>query len=127
MTGAELNAEKGTEYDPTALFNVFNTGEIKEVRQGPLVEMTGEKASEKGMAEFYVKRYGEIVSEGNAGYSLKSTNAMLANLMQDPDFTSGAFTDTKMNLQKLVNRSVYMYNTNESFKDELNNTALLHL
>ena len=33
--------------------------------------------------------------------------------------------NTKMNLQKLVNRSVYMYNTNESFKDELNNTTSL--
>ena len=102
MTGAELNAQKGTEYDPKALFNVFNTGEIKEVRQGPLVEMTGEKAAEKGMAEYYVKRYTEIVDEGMAGYDLQSTNAMLARLMSDPDFTSGAFADTKMNLSKIL-------------------------
>lgn len=102
MTGAELNDQKGTNYPSDALFNVFNTGEIKEVRQGPLVEMTGEKAAEKGMAEFYVQRYTDIVNEGNAGYDLQSTNAMLANLMADPDFTSGAFAETQMNLSKIL-------------------------
>lgn len=102
MTGAELNDQKGTNYPSDALFNVFNTGEIKEVRQGPLVEMTGEKAAEKGMAEFYVQRYKEIVTDGMAGYDLQSTNAALASLMADPDFTSGAFEDTKTNLQKIL-------------------------
>lgn len=33
--------------------------------------------------------------------------------------------NTKMNLQKLVNRSVHLYNTDESFKNELNNINCL--
>ena len=96
-------SELGYEGDmATETFNVSSTGKITPVKQGgDTIIGTGEKASEKGMAEYYVKRYSSIMDESSNAYSLKSSVEMLRGLMMDPNFTSGAFTESKDNLAKI--------------------------
>lgn len=106
-SGAELNAElkaKGQPeiYDEKQAYNVFSTGDVKPIQSGPLVSLGGEEsAADKKMGEEMVKRYFQIVDEGQTAVDAYGKIGMLRTLMLDPNFTSGAFAESKMNLAKV--------------------------
>ena len=106
-SGAELNAElkaKGQPeiYDEKQAYNVFSTGDVKPIQSGPLVSLgTEETSADKKMGEEMVNRYFKIVDEGQTAVDAFGKMGMLRQLMLDPNFTSGAFTESKMNLAKI--------------------------
>lgn len=106
-SGAELNAELKTKglpeiYDAKEAYNVFSTGEVKPLQSGPLVSMGSEEtAADKKMGEEMVTRYFQILDEGQTAVDAYGKIGMLRQLMLDPNFTSGAFAESKMNLSKV--------------------------
>lgn len=105
-TGAQLNAEleaKGEvgAYDPKAIFNVFNTGDIKEVGVGDTIIGGQEKEAQKVMGNKLTNMFFDMVGEGNAARDALGQIGILRTIMMDPKFTTGSLTEGKMAATKL--------------------------
>ena len=105
-TGAQLNAlleaegEVGT-YDPKAIFNVFSTGDIKEVGVGDTIIGGQEKEAQKVMGNKLTNMFFDMVDEGNAARDALGQIGILRSIMMTPSFTTGSLTEGKMAATKL--------------------------
>ena len=61
-----------------------------------------ETAWQKGMGEYGVKTFAAIQNEALSAQDMLSNTIVLENLMQDPNFTSGALVEPKMAYRKVI-------------------------
>ena len=105
-TGAQLNAELEAEgevgaYDPKAIFNVFNTGDIKEVGVGDTIIGGQEKEAQKVMGNKLTNMFFDMVEEGNGARDALGQIGILRTIMMDPKFQTGSLTEGRMAATKL--------------------------
>ena len=105
-TGAQLNDELKAQglvgsYDPKAIFNVFSTGDIKEVGVGDTIIGGQEKEAQKVMGNKLTNMFFDMVDEGNGARDALGQIGILRSIMMDPKFHTGSLTEGKMAATKL--------------------------
>ena len=108
-TGAEINAEmkaagRPESYDPDKIYNVFNTGDIKEVNSGiSITNQLGQNTS-KLLEEQSIKSQNEFVAANSAARESLNTIETQRRFMMDENFESGFGQEFLTNTKKFLSR-----------------------
>jgi hypothetical protein len=108
-TGAQLNAEliaNGQEpiYDPKKPYNVFSTGDIKEVDGGINITNRLGENTDNDLREIALKSQNELISANAAARESLTTIEQQRDLLMQADFQSGFGQEFLLDMQKGLSR-----------------------
>ena len=108
-TGAQLNAElvaKGQEpiYDPKQAYNVFSTGDIKEVSGGINITNRLGENTENDLRKVALDTQNQLISDNTAARNSLNTIATQRRFLMDQNFESGFGQEFLTNMKKAFSR-----------------------